>query len=758
MKRFIIITGILATLLLACISCEEEMELSRPGILFELYDGSSLVDGTIAMRENETKTFAIKRRYVSYVEPVVSDGWTVTVDMPSNTLSVSSPSDGDKYATGTVTLGLKSRKGLTGSYAATLKIVRPPVMSMDPDHVIPGWGATRDIAFTSRYVTALAVKAAPAGWIVEPDLANSVIRVTTPSDGAAPEVYGDGRIELEAENEMGETLDVVTFVHMQADQGIANRLDFMAFADAVAAGQPVDSRLLVGGNPTLAMNVDLTGLENLTFVGSSASPFAGTFDGNGHTVRIGISLQKTDVAGGLFHTLAAGAEVKNLTVAGSILSASTVTGPKSTDQNVTIGAIAAYNQGAGITDCVSSVAFTFRPEGWASLRNNTWACYGSMSGLVTGAAQFRNCISRGKVWMDLGGMRSVGGQVGIVNAPGVVLEDCVNEGELYLDFGDDETYATDNTMYGGLVANSENFETTYTRCINRGDITIDSHNSESGQAVRQIHAVGGIAGASYGTFTGCENYGTIYGKEASAQPERAYGGILGRAWPTKLAAASKPAGVAANSMVLDMTDCINHGEVRHTSNYVGGIAGAVVNAKSSVIKGCINKGAIVNPTVVVTGGNKARQPSALGGLFGEYRGDLVEDCVNEGPISGQCLVQAAGIVGRGRLHWKGAATQNTIRNCVNRGAIDVSTMKGSETAGSSAYLVVGGVLVTQDGTWRLEGCSNTAAIRAAVEGADRTKNIYFVRTGTGTGGKVTADDSTETEQAKTDLITETIIK
>ena len=759
MKRFIYMIGIWILVLLMCISCEEEMKISQPTILFELYEeDGSLVNGEIAMREGETKVYTIKRKYVSMVDPEVSEGWSVDVDMPSNTLRITSPVDGDQYGTGTINLGLKSNRGLTSMYSANLRIVRPPVMVIDPDHIITGWGTTQNISFTTRYVTAASIKTAPVGWTVEMDLANNRIQVTTPADGKNPETFGDGRIDIEAENETGETIIVSTNVHLQTEQGIANRLDFLTFADAITSGQSVDSRLLIGGVPTLAMNIDLQGLDNMTFVGSAENPFTGTFDGNGYTVRVGINLQKTDVAGGLFHTLAAGAVVKNLTVTGSIVSASTVTGPKSTDQNVTIGAITAYNRGAEITDCKSSVAFTFHPEGWASLRNNTWACYGSMSGLVTGAAKFTNCVSSGKVWMDLGAMRSVGGQVGIINAAGVVLEDCVNEGEIYLDFGDDEKNATDNTMYGGLVANSENFETTYIRCINRGNITSDSHDSESGQAVRQIFAVGGIAGSSYGTFTECENYGNIHGKEGSAQPERAYGGILGRAWPTKLSAANKPAGVANNTLVLNMTDCINYGEIRHTSQYAGGIAGAIVNAKSSVIKGCINKGSIVNPTIVPSGGNKSRQPNALGGLFCEYRGDLIEDCVNEGSISGQCMVQVAGIVGRARLHWKGAETVNTIRNCENKGTIDVSTMKGSQTESSSAYLVVAGVVVTQDGTWRLEGCLNTGAIKASVEGADRTKNIYFVRTGTGTGGKLSADEATEVEQAKTDLITETVIK
>ena len=146
----------------------------------------------------------------------------------------------------------------------------------------------------------------------------------------------------------------------------------------------------------------------------------------------------------------------------------------------------------------------------------------------------------------------------------------------------------------------------------------------------------------------------------------------------------------------------------------------------------------------------------LGELFGSYRVDLMEDCRNEGSISGQCYVQVGALVGEARLNWQGAATVNTIKNCTNTGSINVTTMKGSD-AGGTAFLVVGGLVVTRDGTWRLEGCSNTGSITTQVEAAGRTKNIYYVRTGSGTGGSLTADTPTETEQAKTEYISETVM-
>lgn len=120
------------------------------------------------------------------VDPEVSEGWSVDVDMPSNTLRITSPVDGDQYGTGTINLGLKSNRGLTSMYSANLRIVRPPVMAIDTDHIVTGWGTTQNISFTTRYVTAASIKTAPVGWTVEMDLANNRIQVTTPADGKNP--------------------------------------------------------------------------------------------------------------------------------------------------------------------------------------------------------------------------------------------------------------------------------------------------------------------------------------------------------------------------------------------------------------------------------------------------------------------------------------------------------------------------------------------------------------------------------------------
>lgn len=83
-------------------------------------------------------------------------------------------------------------------------------------------------------------------------------------------------------------------------------------------------------------------------VGAAGKPFSGTFNGNGHTITLRIAASGADA--GLFHTLGAGAVVRDLKLTGTITSAVS-------DANV--GGVAVYNDGAELNGIASSVAFTY---------------------------------------------------------------------------------------------------------------------------------------------------------------------------------------------------------------------------------------------------------------------------------------------------------------------------------------------------------------------------------------------------------------
>lgn len=84
-------------------------------------------------------------------------------------------------------------------------------------------------------------------------------------------------------------------------QGIASAADFAAFSEAVNEGKAMD-RFIVNGAVTLIQDIDMTGVT-YTPAGTSASPFKGTFNGQGHTIK--------GVSAPLFGVLK-GATIRNL--------------------------------------------------------------------------------------------------------------------------------------------------------------------------------------------------------------------------------------------------------------------------------------------------------------------------------------------------------------------------------------------------------------------------------------------------------------
>lgn len=81
-------------------------------------------------------------------------------------------------------------------------------------------------------------------------------------------------------------------------------------------GAPLDA-YTNGGRIVLVSDIDLSALTQTSFVGSAANPFKGTFDGLNNTITVKLADQDSKELG-LFHTLDATAEIKNLSLAGSM--------------------------------------------------------------------------------------------------------------------------------------------------------------------------------------------------------------------------------------------------------------------------------------------------------------------------------------------------------------------------------------------------------------------------------------------------------
>ena len=236
---------------------------------------------------------------------------------------------------------------------------------------------------------------------------------------------------------------------------------------------------------------------------SETHPFAGEFDGNGHTISNIMISENTSDNTGVFGYVTG--SVENLTVTGSVIS---------TGSNV--GSIAGTLAGGSVTNCISEINVTGGFD------------VGGIAG-KNSAGTVRNCVNRG----DITGNMRVGGIIG-ENRDGKALK-CINEGNITSKMTGIGTYGT-----GGICGRSVSKSSEIRACHNRGNISsknecaggIAGYCNPAGSAIIKctnsgrvdgIESSGGIAGSTGENgiiITGSYNLGPVDGKYA--------GGILGR--------------------------------------------------------------------------------------------------------------------------------------------------------------------------------------------------------------------------------------
>ncbi len=402
-------------------------------------------------------------------------------------------------------------------------------------------------------------------------------------------------------------------------------------------------------------------LASSTFV---ASNFAGTFDGNGHKIKVSYSGSGNGIS--LF-PYANGATFKNLTIEGTINAASSLG-----DYNT-----ASYGTGGDYgTDWDKGCG--------------TAAFVGSPDGTVT----FENCTNAATVT----GTKDVGGFVGRINkGTKYTFVTCVNKGAIKSITGQHtEQYASYPFGVGGIIGRST-ISLTIESCRNVGNVT-GGHN------------VGGIIGLCMGDLTvyNSANTGTIFahigdetlwdnaanGNDVNGIFGYA-GGIVGRTGGRVDPSSKDSAGIGS----LSAYACYNTGEIKCTGNVAGGIAGATceiipnatafvtqkdlvyVGSKGTKIAYCYNTG---NVTVgaknalyadnYTLGGRCEFGGTIAGGIVGVWSKGFVKYCYNTGTITGH------GVVG-GNLTWQSriggiagqteptATNQVTFTYCYNIGEI-----------------------------------------------------------------------------------------
>lgn len=326
-------------------------------------------------------------------------------------------------------------------------------------------------------------------------------------------------------------------------------------ADLAALADPDDDAFPLDGTYLLAGDLDLSGEH--TPIGDRPSPFTGTFDGGGNTVRgltvdvtggaglfavlhgtvRGLTLEGVSVDGGgptgALVGLSEGGEVRNCSAAGSVTGANLTGGLVGFDVGGTVagssaavavdganllGGLVGRTDGGEITGATASGAVT--GEGFAgglvgTCGEDATVAGSSASGDVTGTTTVGGLIGSTASNVTVRDCEATGGVTGRVNVGGLVG---LNEGEVVGGSTAGGAVSTEPqaTNVGGLVGNSTG---TVRGATASGDVTAEGGSTQ----------VGGLVGSNGGTVRASSAGGTVTDESIQSGPERGrlFGGLVG---------------------------------------------------------------------------------------------------------------------------------------------------------------------------------------------------------------------------------------
>ena len=195
-------------------------------------------------------------------------------------------------------------------------------------------------------------------------------------------------------------------------RGIATAEDLLAFAQAVNEGSSL-TPFLVDGAVTLLNDIDASTITSWTPAGTATSPFSGSFNGKGYTIRNikwSVDLSKYPDAGIIGY--AKSANISGLKV-GADGDVCTLAGSAS---YVNAGAVVGRLDGGSVTDCVNNAQIVY--DGSATGGD---VCIAGICG--RSAAEISSCTNKGNILSKV-----VARAAGFVAYNNGVVKECVNRG------------------------------------------------------------------------------------------------------------------------------------------------------------------------------------------------------------------------------------------------------------------------------------------------------------------------------------------
>ena len=324
--------------------------------------------------------------------------------------------------------------------------------------------------------------------------------------------------------------------------GIKTASDLKKFSEAVNSGKSIDRFRGESGDVILLQDIDMAGVTDWLPIGTDSSPFTGTFDGCGFSIK-NVAFA-TDAAAyssaGLFGVVKGGS-VKNLTF-GKDGDTWTFTGTAVAGTAIA-GIAARVSEAAVITACNNNVDFDFQANDPAG----DLVMIGGIAGQSDGAV--------------IGGETAAAG--------------CVNSGDIIVHKIDNTGNGGTGMNVGGILAYAKSTSaTTLSNCRNTGSVC-----AQSGRG-------GGLAGTfEKGSLIACENAGLVeddrFGNYTGFDGAYAYKRMGGLVGGTKAA--------------VTIENCVNTGDV---ITYLGCRTGGFVGHNEGVISKCENRGNIIGESIV----------------------------------------------------------------------------------------------------------------------------------------------------------------
>ncbi|MCP1747593.1 putative Ig domain-containing protein [Bradyrhizobium japonicum] len=259
--------------------------------------------------------------------------------------------------------------------------------------------------------------------------------------------------------------------HYYADLGAAIVVNTVADLEAV--------RNNLSGHYILGANIDATGIT-IAPIGSSTSPFTGTFDGNGHTIN-GLHIVGDGIYDGLFAEVGVGGKISNLGLTDLSVSA-----PRGYDVGGLIGRNHGTIENSYTTGSISGTAGNF-VSGLNGIAIGGIA--GWNFGTIKDSYSSATITSDSTTFVDLGGLAGGNsGTIGHSHTNGLVI-------------GHSGAYGTGSVEIGGLVGSLGDFN-------GKSGTILNSYATGRVVSTGSNTAAGGLVGASVNNSTIFQSYAT----------------------------------------------------------------------------------------------------------------------------------------------------------------------------------------------------------------------------------------------------------